>query len=637
MKMPNNPQAYHLSTPGSATNFFSAIKRGNKEIMIAYLQYRYRGQPDYDTPDNDDFLRRTLHEAITAGRSDSVAFLLSYQIAPNLSLPYDEAMKEWALSTAVITYQVEICRILLEHIQRISTKFYNDFLCFQLNNRLSENTGDELLRTQAQEIMLCVLAHPNIEDRQTKPVDTLQYIAIAQGLLTLLAYFFEQGLNLATLTRADKKQIISSLITSKYCGILMNQYPALIELVNEELNANLFHENSDLFIRAAKNNNIRIMEHIQTNPLFEIDYPSILTRIIDSERPKKETIEWLLSNALRKTNPDNVWYTILPMLAKKPGQVDLFEMAMTHPHPTLDTLLQQEAFPREIANEIVRGLRENVPFGAAMGTEALLRPFYALVNRMIDQGRLQNPNSLAARYNQTDALQASSIQAPPITRRHHPSISIPQCLFTNATESRRRYQYSTTPIDAKDDKGMTALHHVTLGAPFRIMALVLPLDSTNNADDLDEYDDYNAPDTTNDDTIESIMDAISDQHPIQQILATINKLLKFKALINMPDNSGDTPLHYAAASHAPEIISHLIKRGAYINQKNSAGVTPLMLACKFNNDSAIQALLDLNANIYDRDNENRGIPDYLENNKHGMTEIATIIQTRMAEQATPAF
>lgn len=52
----------------------------------------------------------------------------------------------------------------------------------------------------------------------------------------------------------------------------------------------------------------------------------------------------------------------------------------------------------------------------------------------------------------------------------------------------------------------------------------------------------------------------------------------FIAQIGHYINSGDTALHFAAASYRPEMVNELIKAGADVRAKNRRGTEPLHLA-----------------------------------------------------------
>ncbi len=66
--------------------------------------------------------------------------------------------------------------------------------------------------------------------------------------------------------------------------------------------------------------------------------------------------------------------------------------------------------------------------------------------------------------------------------------------------------------------------------------------------------------------------------------------------INLKDNSGLTPLHYAATSSL-ELVEYLILKGATVNEKSKKGVTPLYTAARFGKIEIAKYLLEHNADI----------------------------------------
>ena len=60
----------------------------------------------------------------------------------------------------------------------------------------------------------------------------------------------------------------------------------------------------------------------------------------------------------------------------------------------------------------------------------------------------------------------------------------------------------------------------------------------------------------------------------------VKKHLDAGADVNLKDNWGRTPLHYAAGAGYKEIAELLITNGANINKKNDGGETPLDWAIK---------------------------------------------------------
>ncbi|VDI29599.1 Hypothetical predicted protein, partial [Mytilus galloprovincialis] len=63
------------------------------------------------------------------------------------------------------------------------------------------------------------------------------------------------------------------------------------------------------------------------------------------------------------------------------------------------------------------------------------------------------------------------------------------------------------------------------------------------------------------------------------------------------DNTGRTPLHYAACYGKNQIVNLLLKNGSLINAKDCNNVTPLMLSCYNRHMPVVKEMLDNNADI----------------------------------------
>ncbi len=90
---------------------------------------------------------------------------------------------------------------------------------------------------------------------------------------------------------------------------------------------------------------------------------------------------------------------------------------------------------------------------------------------------------------------------------------------------------------------------------------------------------------------ENIFEAIEDGD-----MDTVRLLLeRDPGLIEIPDDSGNTPLHFAVAYGQPDIARFLIEKGAPIDAQNQEEFTPLRYASVRNQHEAARALLEAGA------------------------------------------
>eukprot|EP01025_Chloroclados_australasicus_P035186 TRINITY_DN35904_c1_g1_i1.p1 TRINITY_DN35904_c1_g1~~TRINITY_DN35904_c1_g1_i1.p1 ORF type:complete len:249 (+),score=41.76 TRINITY_DN35904_c1_g1_i1:91-837(+) len=64
----------------------------------------------------------------------------------------------------------------------------------------------------------------------------------------------------------------------------------------------------------------------------------------------------------------------------------------------------------------------------------------------------------------------------------------------------------------------------------------------------------------------------------QNLLQVVEKLVQLGCSLDLGDNEGSTPLHYAALCEFREIFDFLISKGAQVNALNDVGESPKMLA-----------------------------------------------------------
>jgi len=83
-----------------------------------------------------------------------------------------------------------------------------------------------------------------------------------------------------------------------------------------------------------------------------------------------------------------------------------------------------------------------------------------------------------------------------------------------------------------------------------------------------------------------------------------------KGTVNVKDESGNTPLHWAASGGHLEACELLIKKGAIVNEVNNYGETPLHRAAWKNHAKICKLLL-----------ENNALPSKTMQNKDGKTPL----------------
>ena len=78
--------------------------------------------------------------------------------------------------------------------------------------------------------------------------------------------------------------------------------------------------------------------------------------------------------------------------------------------------------------------------------------------------------------------------------------------------------------------------------------------------------------------------------------------LNFRAEVNVKDNSGWTPLHWAVDYNRLEIAQFLIPSGAELNAKDKLGQTPLHRAAVRNSLAVAELLISSGADLDAKDN-----------------------------------
>jgi ankyrin repeat protein len=91
---------------------------------------------------------------------------------------------------------------------------------------------------------------------------------------------------------------------------------------------------------------------------------------------------------------------------------------------------------------------------------------------------------------------------------------------------------------------------------------------------------------------EAIFDAVVNGDNIK-----LQECLKSNVNINMKDENGLTPLHFAADRGYDLIVSNLIQSGANIESCDNDGKTPLLYACYCEQNDVIKILIENGAKI----------------------------------------
>ena len=84
----------------------------------------------------------------------------------------------------------------------------------------------------------------------------------------------------------------------------------------------------------------------------------------------------------------------------------------------------------------------------------------------------------------------------------------------------------------------------------------------------------------------------------------VHSLLEQGADLNVKDELGRTPLHFAAVQDRADTVQELLKKGANANLQDNHGETPLMVASRQGMLECVKALLDGGADPNIKDNQN---------------------------------
>ncbi len=403
----------------------------------------------------------------------------------------------------------------------------------------------------------------------------------------------------ASMSISSHKSIAESLIAleSEQGVALLKAFPMLRESFDASSVYNLDgdtvyiydFDGNTLFTHAASLNDFQRLQRI-----YALD-PSQLTKTnrkgenaldvaIKSETPATEMINWLFE---RMEKTENMLENMLFNLAKNAELTAILIAQLERPDPNIDKILKSQNFTYYLTSQILIAINKNMDSEVEQldFLSPYLRPLLTLMNRLIDRS---NPspihNHFAARYFLSHELTTPVKASEPSTLR---DTSMGLSLFSHPTET----QHQRSPIDEPDSKGRTALHHLMLNAPKRLYERLRCSDDglgggTRAAMNIGHF--------------------ITKNLAVDAAKLTLNRLIAAGARIDIPDNEGNTPLHYAALWHSQAFLTYFIEQGAPVNAQNNAGITPFMFACMQNKTNVITALLAQGANpsITDKEGNN---------------------------------
>lgn len=171
-------------------------------------------------------------------------------------------------------------------------------------------------------------------------------------------------------------------------------------------------------------------------------------------------------------------------------------------------------------------------------------------------------------------------------------------------------------LNTKDEKGTPAL------------VLALANDSFKVAEYLIQQRELNLDATNPNGENALMMAALKGQ------LSLAQALLKRGAEVNKP---GWTPLHYAAASAAPEsekMVQLLLDHYAYIDAASPNQSTPLMMAARYGSSKGVQLLLNEGADATLRNDKGMTALDFA--NSVSRKDVASLISQHLNQQAPVA-
>lgn len=587
---------------------------GNVEGICFSLNQVYKltlnpqsNHPYQKAPHSDIGHQNALIAAIRHGQMDVVITLLNYETSPKNNNLLNEQAKLTGITEAIQCGAHEMITVLIQHLKKISPATYNS-IKKQLSAYYSKMPATDEAKRQLSRLMITLLECPTLMPHPRRTLETLRDIGIKHGCIDLIQYLVAHGLSFVTLHEHEQALIAMDFADTQNNLELLQAFPELEIIMDNQIAPDT---GDTPFIAAARVNNLALMKHIYLRDSKQLlrrnrRNQTALMAAAESDTPAKECIAWLLMQGMDITEPFNEKTSILEKLAGNQAQCDALEFVINYPDPKIyDVLIDTNTCNRllkKILSVIAHRQHEsNDPMNTSID---LLGPLIALNNRHMDGEAPQlSANALNARYFKHEAIVPWEMHTPKSKRK-----SFTQALFTNATQSKDRY--ALTPIDAKDHKGRTALHHLMLNGSAHLAHLLYPLTSAQGSI------------TTINILSLNLITALPDIFSDEQAEMTLTKLLSHHASIDITDKHGNTPLHYACTYHIAYIIERLLEKGANPNQANEFGETPLMHACRFNTLPAILSLLNHGADASLKDTDEHDAFYYLKTNSVDVQESA---------------
>jgi ankyrin repeat protein len=100
-------------------------------------------------------------------------------------------------------------------------------------------------------------------------------------------------------------------------------------------------------------------------------------------------------------------------------------------------------------------------------------------------------------------------------------------------------------------------------------------------------------------------------------------LLYYKAAVDPRDQFGNTPMHWAAQDGNTTVIEMLVDAKAAIDPQNRQGVTPLMMAAKAGNVAAVRVLVQKGADPHHTDFTGRDVAGWA-NGKPAIVQLLRV-------------